>query len=213
MKKRNAAAAVFMAVAIAASVPLGINRSLGRMREDVEGEYYYDQAGYNIGQGIEERRAAAYDLVSLAEKYTGQSPELQGLIDELERQLAISENTWYDLTEDEALANSGLDGPAQALAEALAGAGLSDKDRKYPDQLINRMTGEQDKINRSSYNERAREYNAKVEGLKPMALLKPMADFSVPRDGITADEAVRSDTPPAEEAGGVIDGVLNGIFG
>lgn len=185
MKKKNVVAAVFMAVAIAASIPLGINRTLGRMREDAAGEYYYDQAGYAIYDGIEKRRDAANDLITLAERYKDNDPELESLIDDLRYRVTASESAWSgdDTFTAEAQANAALDSPAQALAEALKNAGLSDKDQKYPDQLINQMTGEQDKINRSSYNERAREYNAKAESLEPMALCKPMADFSVPRDG------------------------------
>ncbi len=45
-----------MGVAIAASIPLGINRSLVRVREDASGAFYYDQAGYSICDGIEKRR-------------------------------------------------------------------------------------------------------------------------------------------------------------
>lgn len=42
MNKRNLMAGIFMGVAIAASIPLGINRSLSRVREDVSGTFYYD---------------------------------------------------------------------------------------------------------------------------------------------------------------------------
>ena len=204
MKKRNAAAAVFMGVAIAASIPLGINRSLDRLKDDVEEKYFYDQAGYSIGDGLEIRRDAAYNLVSLAEKYADKAPELQGLIDELERQLAISENTWYDLTEEEARANLGLDAPAEALAAALEKLELSDQDKKYPGQMLGQMRSEQDKINRSSYNEEARAFNAKVERLSPMALTKPMADFSAsaaePSSAEVEEAAENMGFPEAPEA-------------
>ena len=49
---------------------------------------------------------------------------------------------------------------AQALYEELKNTQLSETDQKYPDQLIAQMESEQDKINRSSYNEDAREFNA-----------------------------------------------------
>lgn len=55
MNKRNLMAGIFMGVAIAASIPLGINRSLSRVREDVSGTFYYDQAGYSIYDGLEKR--------------------------------------------------------------------------------------------------------------------------------------------------------------
>ena len=178
-----------MGVAIAASIPLGINRSLVRVREDASGAFYYDQAGYSICDGIEKRREAANNLITLAGRYKDKNPELDGLMDSLDYCVKASENAWSD--DDpytlEARANAALDAPAQALATALEGMELSEQDRKYPAQMINQMKSEQDKINRSSYNEEARNFNAKVEKLSPMALVSPMADFSA--------------APPAEDTG------------
>ena len=173
MKKRNVVAGIFMGAAIAVSIPIGINRSLGRLRDDMSGSFYYDKAGYSICDGLEERRAAAKDLLTLAGRYSDSSPELAELIDELDYQVRLSENTWSgDGTFlSEAAANSALDAPA------LNRAGLSEKDKKYPDQLILQMRSEQDKINRSSYNDDAIEFNRKVDRLRPMAMVSKMAVF------------------------------------
>lgn len=197
MKKRNTVAAVFMAAAIAASVPLGINRSLVRLRDDAGGEFYYDQAGYSICDGLEKRREAAGSLVTLAERYSESNPELESLIDALDYRVKASENAWSgDYTFNlEARANAAMDAPAQALAQALNSAGLSEKDQKYPDQLIQQMKSEQDKINRSSYNDAARDFNAKIERLSPIAMVEPMADFSAVAEEVPADE------PAVEYAG------------
>lgn len=193
MKKKNVAAAVFMGVAIAASIPLGINRSLSRVREDVEGFYYYDQAGYSIYEGIEKRQEAAGSLITLAGRYKDKDPDLPGLMDALDYRVKASQNAWSgDHTfAPEAQANYALDAPAEALADALNNLELSEKDKKYPDQLIKQMRSEQDKIDRSSYNDSAREYNQKLQRLKPMAVIKPLSTF---------DEPASDETSPVAEA-------------
>lgn len=213
MKKRNLMACIFMAVAIAASIPIGINRTLVRMRDEASGAYYYDQAGYSIWEGIEKRREAASSLLTLAERYKDKEPGLEELIDALDYRVNASMNAWSD--DDtftvEAQTNSALDEPAQALADALNNAELSEKDKKYPDQLIKQMRSEQDKINRSSYNDKARAFNAKAKSLAPLALVKPMADFSAVSQGDmgqvqegtaveTADTAKIPSPPEAPEA-------------
>lgn len=179
MNKRNLMAGIFMGVAIAASIPLGINRSLSRVREDVSGTFYYDQAGYSIYDGLEKRREAANNLITLAGRYKDKNPELEGLIDSLDYCVKASENAWSDdyTYIQEAGANAALDAPAQALAEALDSMELSEQDRKYPTQMIKQMKSEQDKINRSSYNDDAIEFNRKVDRLRPMAMVSKMAVF------------------------------------
>lgn len=180
MNKRNLFAGIFMGVAIAASIPLGINRSLVRIREDASYTFYSDQAGYSISDGIEKRREAASNLITLAGRYKDKNPELEGLIDELDYCVKASEYAWSDdhTFTQEAKANAALDAPAEALAGTLESMELDSKDSKYPGQMISQMRSEQDKINRSSYNEEARAFNAKARGLSPMALVKPMADLS-----------------------------------
>lgn len=193
MKKKNLVAGIFMGVAIAASIPLGINRTLDRVRDDVDNAYYYDQTGYSIDDGIEKRRAAANDLITLAERYQDKDPELEALIDGLDYRIKASENAWYSYDETfrtAAQANFALDVPAQALAAKLEQIGLSEKDQKYPTQLIKQMKSEQDKINRSSYNDDARAFNAKLDSLAPMALVKPMATFDDPGEMAEVTENV-----------------------
>lgn len=183
MKKSNLMAGIFMAVAIAVSIPIGINRTLIRQREDIEYTFYSDQAGYSIYDGIENRQEAARSLLTLAQRYKDKEPGLEELIDALDYRVNVSMNVWSDdgTFTAEAQANEAMDEPAQALADALNGAQLSEKDKKYPDQLIKQMRSEQDKINRSSYNDEARAFNAKVRSLAPMAIVKRMADFSEPQ--------------------------------
>lgn len=178
-RKKHIFGVVFMAVAVAAAIPIGINRSLYTMREDAVGEYYYDQAGYAIYEGIEKRQDAAQNLVTLGNRYIEKAPELAAPIDELTYRIEASRNA-IDLDDSfirTATANAAMDQPARALAAALNNTGLEEKDRKYPDELIANMESEQDKIQRSSYNTAARNYNGKLESLKPLALLNALTTF------------------------------------
>ena len=59
MKKKNAIGACVLAAAIVLAVPLGVHTSLTKLREDAENTYYYDNAGYAIYEGVEERQATA----------------------------------------------------------------------------------------------------------------------------------------------------------
>ena len=90
-KKKHPFAALFMAAAIIAAVPLGINSSLSELREEASDSYYYDQGGYAIYEGLEKRRAAASDLVTLAKRYTDKEPSLEALADDLEYQVRCAE--------------------------------------------------------------------------------------------------------------------------
>ena len=219
-----------MGAAIAMSIPLGINRSLTRLREDAGGAFYYDRAGYSISEGLELRRAAAKDLLTLAERYSGSTEMMPKLIDELDYQVRLSESAWSgDGTFlEEAAANSALDAPAGELAAELNRAGLSEKDKKYPDGLIAQMRSEQDKINRSSYNEDAEEFNSKVDRLKPMAMVSRMAVFNAPAS--TTEPAEQADTAAGTDIGdrewggelgsaveegvdGFVDGIGEGVDG
>lgn len=197
-KKKHPFAALFMAAAIVAAVPVGVNSSLSDLREEAAGEYYYDQGGYAINDGLEKRQAAANDLVTLARRYEEKEPSLTALADDLEYQVHCAEMVAFDDEDkgffDTVRANQNLDGPAQALADALEQAGLSEKDQKYPGNLIAQMKSEQDKINRSSYNDRAKEFNAQLDAwYKPIALQKPLAYFD--QDGpAPAEQAEAADT-------------------
>ena len=146
MKKRSFIGACVMLVAIVVALPLGVHTSLTKLREEAESSYYYDKTGFAIYQGMEEREATANNLITVAKRYTQTNPALAPLIEELD----------------------------YAVREELKKTELSESDQKYPDQLIAQMESEQDKINRSSYNEDAREFNARLDKF-PVKLLLPFA--------------------------------------
>ena len=184
-KGKNAVPALIMAILIALSVPLGVNRSFDRLREDVEDEYYYDSTGYALWEGVDSRRESAKNLITIAEKYVDEYPELQTPINALGHRV-LEENTYLSL-EDETFSNivkinSELTQDAYALYEALDKVTLSEKDEKYPRQIMAELDSEQDKLQRSSYNDLAREYNARLEKfpvnfLRHLSGVKPMGVF------------------------------------
>lgn len=184
-KGKNAVPALIMALVIVLSVPLGVNRSFERLREDVEHEYYYDSTGYALWEGVDARRDSAQNLITIAEKYVDEYPELQTPINALGHRV-LEENTYLSL-EDETFSNivkvnSELTQEAYALYEALDKVTLSEKDEKYPRQIMAELDSEQDKLQRSSYNDLAREYNARLEKfpvnfLRHLSGVKPMGVF------------------------------------
>jgi hypothetical protein len=172
VKKRNIIGACVMVAAILAAVPLGAHTSLTRLREDAQGSYYYDNTGYAIYEGLDQRQATANNLITVARRYTSVNSNLTGLIDDLDYAVRLT-NGSYDDDAQEAQANQMMGEAAQALYEELKKTDLSEEDQKYPDQLIAEMESEQDKLNRSSYNEDAREFNQKLKSF-PVNLLLPL---------------------------------------
>lgn len=186
-KKRTAIGALVMTAAVLVSIPLGVNRSFARLREDVESEYYYDSTGYAIYQGIDVRTARAKDLLTLAERYVDQDPELDVYMDNLEHIVKLCDNSRFDDIQEIGQTvqyNYRLGEEAQKLADRLETLELSEKDGKYPAQLISDMKSEQDKIERSSFNDEVIAYNEKREGfpanvLAPLCGVKEIVPFGV----------------------------------
>lgn len=167
-----------MAVAIVASMPLGVNRSFARMRENtVSGQYYYDKSGYAIWEGVDTCEETARNLITVAKKYEEANPQLSKLIANLEYSTQVSENTYE--VDDETYtairaANAELVADAHALHDALEEVELDEKDAKYPRELIADMEAECDKMARSSYNDEAQDYNRKLSAF-PARLFQKIA--------------------------------------
>ncbi len=182
MQRKNLIGACVMAGAILLSIPLGAHTSLGKLREKAADSYYYDRTGYAIYEGLGERVATARNMATVAERYTGENPELVALMDEVDYAADLVEYSGYQEYAQEAQANRQLGEAAQALYEGLKATQLSQTDEKYPDQLMAQLESEQDKISRSSYNEDARNFNARLEKfpanlLRHVAGVEPLATF------------------------------------
>ncbi len=176
-KKGTVIGALVMTGVIVLSIPLGVNRSFARLREDVENEYYYDSTGYALYAGIDARISAAKNLLTLAEKYEEQDAELDVYMDNLEYMVKQCENLWFDDIEDigeTVKYNSRMGEEAQKLADYLETMELAEKDKKYPGQLMADMNAEQDKLERSSFNDKVIAYNEKRNKF-PASVLAPLA--------------------------------------
>lgn len=174
MKKTNLVGALVMALLILIALPLGVHTSFTRLREEVAWEFYGDDAGFAIYDSIETREDAAHNMVTIAEKYTNQYPQLVDLASELEYWATASERSYSDTYQEEAEANRQMSAAAQALYQELRSVQLEERDLIYPDQLMAQMESEQDKIDRSSYNDKARAYNEKLSAF-PFNLLRGIA--------------------------------------
>lgn len=163
LKKRNILGAAIMTGLILAAMPMGVAHSLEGLREEAEGAYYYDNAGYAIYDGLDKRREAAHNLLTVAQKYTEAHPELGPYVEELEYRVQASENAYDDTFYWAGATNAEMGAAAEALAAELEKITLDEKDRKYPAQMIAQMQSEQDKIERSSYNDAAREFNSRLQ--------------------------------------------------
>ena len=182
MKKKNAIGALVMAAMILVSVPLGTVRSFERLREQVlEDEYYYDSTGYAIYEGLEKQEEAAWNLLTVAERYRESDPELGSYIDDLTFHAERCRNFYDNGAPEEVEYHQALCRSAEQLAEKLETLALEEKDEKYPRQLISQLRSEQDKLERSSYNDGAREYNQKLDSfllpLKKLGWSRPLAVF------------------------------------
>lgn len=186
MKKKNLAGALVMAGLILVSIPLGANRSLSREREKaIENSYYYDRTGYAVYEGLEHQRETAHNLIALGERYVNRYAELDPAIDELTYRADYCENFFEAGAPQEVEGHWFLLQAAQALSEQLEQVELEEKDQKYPRQLIADMEAEQDKLERSSYNDDAKAFNEKLQRfpanfLHTLVGIEPLGVFDEP---------------------------------
>lgn len=174
-RKRNIIGAAVMAGLIFAAMPLGVGRSMEDLRDDAESAYYYDSTGYAIYDGLEKRREAAHNLLTVAQRYTETHPEIISYTQALEYQVQANESAYDDTFYWAGATNMEMGAAAEALALELEKLPLEEKDKKYPAQMIAQMRSEQDKIERSSYNDEARAFNARLHSF-PVNLLRNFTD-------------------------------------
>lgn len=174
-KTRNLIGAAVMAALILLAMPLGVAHSLEDLRDDAEGEFYGDRTGFSIYESLEKRRGAANNLLTIARKYTEAHPELNTYVNDLEYQVQASENAYDDTFYWQGESNMEMGAAAQALAQELEKLSLEEKDQKYPAQLLAEMESEQDKIERSGYNDAARAFNARLQ-VFPVNVLRRFTD-------------------------------------
>ena len=176
-KKSTVAGVVVMVLLILLALPLGVHTSFTRLREEVRGNYYYDDGDYSLYDSIDAREAASSNLITVAEKYTAEDPELTGLMADLEYWVNVSNGCYDPDLQEEVEANREMGNAFQALYDRLSQVSLEERDQKYPGQLLAQMESEQDKIDRASYNDEARAYNEKLAAF-PVNLLGKLGGVS-----------------------------------
>lgn len=182
MKTKSIIAAVSMVILIIASIPLGMVRSVQGLKNDVDDDYYYDDTGYAVYDGVDKRIETSNSLIKVANKYVSEHTELRPLIDELEYNANKAENS-YDDRNSEAVANRSMTTSFDELATALKGIELDENDAKYPTTLSAEMKSHEDKIRRSSYNTKAQEYNETISRfpvsiIKTLGIVKELEQFN-----------------------------------
>ena len=196
MKKKNVIAVLFMVLMIVIAIPTGMFRSIDKLRDDAAGTYYYDSTGYAVYQGLDTRMETAENLITVAERYVAQDTQLKARIDLVEYYIGMY-NTNFDREADgfaqTVEANTGLTDAVQELYDELKEVDLSEKDRDYPDQLLALMKSEQDKIERSSYNDDARAFNDQIRKF-PLSLVRGFGvEDMVTFDGSSSVDLVRAE--------------------
>lgn len=180
MKAKRTTAILIMILVIAAVVVIGPVVSLRNMRDDTESQYYYDENGYSIDEGILARKDAANNILKIAAKYEENS-ELKSQASELEHAVKVLDNNYNWAERDKA--NKALDVPAQELMKWMAeNVALSEADQRYLTSQTAELSSQQDKMNRSAYNEGAESFNARLADfpgsiLKSFGWIEPLPTF------------------------------------
>ncbi len=163
MKKR-VVSAIIMIILLVVALPLGVYTSVHPMRETAERQMASDTAGFSTIAAVDSRADAGENINKIAEKYRESDASLPELIADLESAVALARNTPQMDAAMLSEANSGLDLPANELVNKLKTVSdVSIADLNTVTGQIVEMESQQHKIDRSSYNEAAAEYNARLE--------------------------------------------------
>ena len=167
--KSHRGAMAIAALVIALSVLFGFHRSATAARAAVEEQFYTgaDGSGYSIASDLDQRRAAAQNLLVVAGRYLDEGDmamaDVAAAVRELER---------ADSPADKYVWNQALEENTEALRAALADQALTEKDAGYVENLRAELAGRADAIRRDPYNQRADQFNHTVLGVFPANLLK-----------------------------------------
>ena len=169
LKKQSAAIAVMILMILAATL-FGGHSSLAKLRGEAERVFAagIDGDGIGIQNDLEERSAAAYNLVNIARKYLPETDaSIQGVLtarDALSAAGSISDK--YEA--DQALSDAVTD-----LKNKLDDVNLSEKDAPYPDRLYTNFLSRGETISHDPYNRLAAEFNAALTEF-PASLLSKL---------------------------------------
>ena len=159
---RNSKIAILaMILMIVGGTLVGSHNSLMEIREDTSAIFTMGVRGDGIGiQGdLNERSAAAYNMVVIARKYL---PEENALIQNvLSARLALGSS---DSVREKARANRALDTAVKDLFDVLNGMTLAEQDARYPQRLYTDFRSRGDTISHDPYNQEAAAFNRTLSG-------------------------------------------------
>ena len=172
-RKKTGAAAAVMILMLLAALFLGMLSSVSKMKGIAEDSFYSDENGYSVHMGVEIRQKSAIRLLSVAEDYQNSYPELTEPSAELKSAIEALDNAWFSDDGSEAEKNLALSEPCRAVRDLLLSVDIKDADEKIVQNNFAEITAAQDRINRSSYNDDAAEFNKSLYKY-PAKLLKDL---------------------------------------
>lgn len=167
--KSHRGAMVIAVLVIALSVLFGFHRSAAAARASVEAQFYTgaDGSGYSIASDLDQRRAAAQNLLVVAGRYLDVDDMAMADVSAAVRALEEA-----DSPADKYQWNQALEENTDTLLAALADQSLNEKDAGYVQNLRAELAGRADAIRRDPYNQQVDRFNQTVMGVFPANLLK-----------------------------------------
>lgn len=181
MKRKRITALLVLLLVVLGAAAFGAYRSLNNLKNAASMEYEEDSSGFSIRAGISAREDAAENLLKITEKYQENSTEIASLMYELERAVHILKNATgnHEIAEE----NKKLDAPAQALMAFMQeDTAVTETDLRYLSGQLAELSAQQDKINRSSYHEKAEAFNVQLNTFpgslfKSLGLIAALPDY------------------------------------
>lgn len=177
LKNRAFAWCVF-ALAVVLTITLSGGGGLQSMRGDVEAIFYHgvNHDELSIDRDLHARTEAAYNLMTIAEKYGVDSATIHAVSESRE------ETTKRDSISACYAANGKLTQAVESLYTALDAAELSDADKTFAYNQYKEFKARADTIGRDPYNQRAEAYNQSLNGVPAkwiagLAGVKPLELF------------------------------------
>lgn len=185
MKKRirKLPAILVMILLLLAAIPLGVGRTYASLRKEAQNAYYDDQTGLSIPDTVAERAAFTESLITLAEGYEKENQGLTPAIDEARTAAQNCGDGGGEDPENLAALNQRLNQAFGSLLLQLQVLPLGEGDSKTAETLSQQMKDSQSKLDSSSYNTQAEEFNQElgqfpVRFLRDLAFLQPLELFT-----------------------------------
>lgn len=187
MKLKKKIAFFLMLLVIIGAVFYGMGKTMSDGRADAM-ELYGDNYDISIRSAVTETVDKIENLMKLARKYTADDSELEALCQGVESKIAELDLETAEQADPQKLKE--LYALTNTLSEELQKVTLDAQDQKYPVNLMVEIFSLQDQMSHAEYNDKAREWNAKLEKFpgtlfktlkidgKPLFSATPLYDYS-----------------------------------